>query len=277
MIYRIHLFKRAAIVHPAEARSFPLKEGCSICATPLGAAATVRAHGTARSMRDKAEETMSRNAPTPRSSSYPARGGAEAGPSSAWLASRARCWRRRWGRGRARVRRARRPRASAAPERRTPDDARTFRIVGAGIVCAASEDGEWWLGYPLGEQVDDVPTHYSHIMRNFVPSVLRCTAVNGPGACYDVHLPLARLRELGAGEARAHRGGHGGGGVARHQRHGDIRRHREKIASLDMREEKFVARLVDVERRPRARARGWASAARVPAGSDRRRRRLTVR
>ena len=45
-----------------------------------------------------------------------------------------------------------------------------------------------------------MPTHYSHIMRNFVPSVLRCTAVDGPGACYNVHLPLARLRAAGAGK-----------------------------------------------------------------------------
>ena len=87
--------------------------------------------------------------------------------------------------------------ARAAHARRCAD----VRIVGAGIVPrAASEDGEWWLGYPLGEQVDDVPTHYSHIMRNFVPSVLRCTAVDGPGACYNVHLPLARLRAAGAGK-----------------------------------------------------------------------------
>ena len=35
---------------------------------------------------------------------------------------------------------------------------------------------------------------------NFVPSVLRCTAVDGPGACYNVHLPLARLRAAGAGK-----------------------------------------------------------------------------
>ena len=75
------------------------------------------------------------------------------------------------------------------------------RIVGAGLVPReATEGDEWWLGYPLGEQVDDVPTHYSHIMRNFVPSVLRCTAVNGPGACYNVHVPLARLRAAGKGK-----------------------------------------------------------------------------
>lgn len=41
-------------------QEFSSKEVLPICATPLGAAATVRAHGTARSMRDKAEETMSR-------------------------------------------------------------------------------------------------------------------------------------------------------------------------------------------------------------------------
>ena len=87
--------------------------------------------------------------------------------------------------------------ARAAHARQCAD----VRIVGAGIVPrAASEDGEWWLRYPLGEQVNDVPTHYSHIMRNFVPSVLRCTAVDGPGACYNVHLPLARLRAAGAGK-----------------------------------------------------------------------------
>ena len=182
-------------------QEFSSKEVLPICATPLGAAATVRAHGTARSMRDKAEETMSRershaafvvlscaavlltllgvvgiSRSVLASSVGPAaaRGSAALGDDPARLGG-----------------------ARAAHARRCAD----VRIVGAGIVPrAASEDGEWWLGYPLGEQVDDVPTHYSHIMRNFVPSVLRCTAVNGPGACYDVHLPLARLRELGAGK-----------------------------------------------------------------------------
>ena len=158
----------------------------------------VRAHGTARSMRDKAEETMSRershaafvvlscsavlltllgvvgiSRSVLASSVGPAaaRGSAALGDAPARLGV-----------------------ARTAHARRCAD----VRIVGAGIVPrAASEDGEWWLGYPLGEQVDDVPTHYSHIMRNFVPSVLRCTAVNGPGACYNVHLPLARLKSAG--------------------------------------------------------------------------------
>lgn len=158
----------------------------------------VRAHGTARSMRDKAEETMSRershaafvvlscsavlltllgvvgiSRSVLASSVGPAaaRGSAALGDAPARLGG-----------------------ARTAHARRCAD----VRIVGAGIVPrAASEDGKWWLGYPLGEQVDDVPTHYSHIMRNFVPSVLRCTAVNGPGACYDVHLPLARLKRAG--------------------------------------------------------------------------------
>ena len=254
-------------------QEFSSKEVLPICATPLGAAATVRAHGTARSMRDKAEETMSRershaafvvlscaavlltllgvvgiSRSVLASSVGPAaaRGSAALGDDPARLGG-----------------------ARAAHARRCAD----VRIVGAGIVPrAASEDGEWWLGYPLGEQVDDVPTHYSHIMRNFVPSVLRCTAVNGPGACYDVHLPLARLRELGAGKDAL------------------IEAVTTEVASLvnnatvtfvdsgqvavsgPAGKEKFVARRRRRTTTP-ARAAPWASAARVPAGPNPRRRR----
>ena len=54
--------------------------------------------------------------------------------------------------------------------------------------------------WTLGEEVEGISVHYSHLVRNFLPSVVWCTRDESqkgqrPPGCYRVHMPFRKLRE----------------------------------------------------------------------------------
>ena len=88
---------------------------------------------------------------------------------------------------------------------RTHETCEDVRIIGASFISERTQsridnEGAWWLKYPLGEEVEGISVHYSHLVRNFLPSVVWCTRDESqkgqrPPGCYRVHMPFRKLRE----------------------------------------------------------------------------------